>query len=267
MNRSIAQTLLGVVASITFYFLLRVVTRVFAPANRSDLLTDEEMAGLKDVFERVEHRAHLVTLCMLVVPMVSFTLGLSFLNDQVFFPAINAVYDGRRWEWWCGSGLVMSLSLGFWLHWRIVRRRTGPSFTLYVQFATTRDQSDPKKNMIVWTLMLLLMAIPFGWAGWNNGIVVDQRGIAVRMGWYSASHTYDDVVRIERFTAKRSADGEATPREGVRVRFCQGVPVRIYEKSQCRYSAGLDAIAEYVSERSSVAITRQSREVTPGDTG
>ncbi len=257
MDRAADQVLLGAAFAIVWCVLARVAARVFAPVDRSQLLDSAEMARVKCLFVHVERQAGLAMLCVLVALPIPIALVLAWLNNRVIFPMLDGAYDGRRWEWWCGAGFASSLSLAFWIQWRLIRRRTGSRFPLYLQFAATRDRANPEKNVIIWVLMLLLMAVPFGWAAWNNGIVVDQRGITVRLAWYSVRHAYEDVVRIEQFASCSAAAG-GTGIPAVRVSFGQGTPVTILENSRCNHSAGIPAIADYVSVRSLVPVSRQS---------
>lgn len=225
MIKQFLYSLAGGLLSLLLFGLGSLISRRFAPACLRENLAGLDLEAAKLLFDKAERRECIAV--PVIAGLLTFPLAhlLHFVNVTVFSPAINPAYDGRRWEWWLLAALLIALAASLPASLAFIRWSLGQDFSTVEYYASLREGIDPKRDMILWSLILLALAIPASWAAWNNGIVIDELGVRCRLAWFKSDQAYDEVQTIE--TTDVPAAQGAGARRVLRIHFRTGLPVSL----------------------------------------
>jgi len=210
------------------------------------MLDADEMACVAPQADRAVRKGQLASLTFFALCTYPFAHVLFWLNTRVFDVAPNAVFDGRRMEWWLVPGMVIAGALSLLFVPMFARAAASVERDRLDRYLATQDGVDPTRSSVVWCLLLASLTIPVGWMAWSNGILIDERGVSVRLGWYHDVRAYVDVSSVDRCVAA----------EAVRIHFRTGKPVTIRDGRTRVSPEDADRIATYVAQRAGCQITR-----------
>ncbi|MBN1511581.1 MAG: hypothetical protein JXB13_06165 [Phycisphaerae bacterium] len=241
------------------------LTRRLARVEPERMLNADEMASMAPHARRAERKATFAPVAFAVLCTYPFAHALFWINIRVFDVANNAAYDGRRMEWWLVPGIVLAFALGVLFAPMFARAGSSIEGDRLDRYFATRDGVDPNRSSVVWCLLIALIAIPVGWMSWSNGIIIDERGISLRLAWYHDVRTYADVSAVERCLVTQTLDSSRS-NEAVRIHFSRGKPVTIRDGVTRVSPEDADRIASYVAQRAGCRITRSTEPCRSGST-
>lgn len=244
------QSVVGASISLLLLALGTLLSRRFAAASQSGMMTLEEVMASGQRLSQLERKATLagiVTIWALTYPLAYL---LHMLNTRLLSPAVNPAYDGRRMEWWLLSGLTLGAAAGMPVVRAVARWLWACDPDLVDRYVATLHGVNFRRANFVWATIFIVLAIVAGYAAWNNGIVIDERGVTVRLGWFYSHRTFQDVESVER-SISMTQSNDQKGRQIVRIRFRVGKPgtLTLDENEKQRCPADLDRIEAYVRQR------------------
>lgn len=230
--------------------------RRLAPVRPEEALTAEEMEVLAPRVRRFGRYELLTAIASAVLLTIAFTYVLSLVNSAFRPAAVDPVYDSRSALPWLGSGLMLGFGAAFVPTRMLTRRWWGPDETLYYRYDATSSGYDPQRGARVAVGLCLGLGMFLGVLTWNMGEVVDAKGITFGGAPLITHHrTYEDVVEIGLYERFRAPIG-VREKPNLRIAFRIEPPLKLVSNGGNRRPELLRRIADYVSERSAVPVTR-----------
>ena len=227
------------------------LVRRLAPPDPQLWLPEDEFAAARKRFDRLEIVCGVLFLLLASVLAYVFAALLFHLLVNVVCPVKDAVYDGRAWGWW----LVPGSAAGFCAAWlagaATLRLYLGDDADSYDRYLSTKHRWDPKSSRLWHVAAGLLITAVLGWMAWNNGIIIDQHNMRIRIAWYNESWEYHDVKEVQWAETPDAVNDNGTQsgRARLTITFTNGERMILAENTRGLDLQTLQRVAEYVRAR------------------
>jgi hypothetical protein len=218
------QAIIGGLATLGILLAVCVMTRRLARTKPSQWLSDSEFPIHVERLRKIEHAATGVGIFFTVSCVWPIAFGLHWMNVAILDRRANPILDGRRWEWWLPCALVVTCAIAVFVVRFEGRRRSGDSPDLFDRFVATIHGFDLRKANALWAVMLIVICLPLGWLAWSNGVIIDERGVAIRLAWFSSFQTFGSIERIERSRSRLTGEQVVPVDDSLTIHFRSGKP-------------------------------------------
>ncbi|MCB9855042.1 MAG: hypothetical protein H6818_05085 [Phycisphaerales bacterium] len=242
------------------HYSTKLLRRLF-PVSPDDVLTDDELREIEPEVKAYKWRLWIIGGFFILAGSLGLTLALRQAYKAITEPVVNPVIDERADWFWAFPSIAFVLSVGLIvevIYGANINPRLGDKVHRY---DSTKNRWNSRRAALFSGILMICFAGFLGIASYNICDVVDENGLHFSSGFGLVRKSYPDVKEIGLYESFRAPIGERDV-TNLRILFADGEQ-QTYLAEEGKSIADLVEIANYVSKRSGVEITRGRKRPEP----